>query len=905
MNPAPRNKFYSLQSRLMLMVVIVVMFPMLLATIFAFYSQKEQIDQSLARELNASLSSCMLYYRGLHEKLEMMTRAAANDNTSKTTLRLGVFPQLQKQIASLATEYQMDFLIVTDLHGKVVAYSSAKTDADLDLSNHPLVMQALQDKIVTVTFQEQHRSIVEMITSKESPPQDKCLLLESAAPIKIRDELIGTVLAGFKLSGNNAMLETMQKATGTDRIALVMNGAIIAASYQPMDRGSGALLASSDKIQGAMDTTDSPITFICPLDRTKKVFRSSVISTLGEKPVATLFAILDYDRAGTLIRSAVWRIVIVFLVGMTLAVFLTFLVARSIAVPIKSLSQAMEKMEAGMPEQTTVPVTRKDEIGVLVNGFNSMAARLHHQLKDLKKEIEERTQAEKSLADEKERLAVTLRSIGDAVITTDTKGNVVFLNKVAEDLTGWSNEDAQGQASTTVLHLINEKSGDPSIGPVQRVMESGQIIELASHTALIAKDGSVHNIADSGAPIWDRHNQIIGVVIVLRDITHELRMENELQKIKKLESIGVLAGGIAHDFNNILSAILGNIELSTHHLDSDRDAQTVSLLSDAKKAVLRAVSLTKQLLTFSRGGDPVKDSTALPELIRDSAEFVLHGSHVSCEYRFSDDLWMAEADGGQLSQVIQNIILNAKHAMAMGGRITITASNVTDISSEPLLSALSERLICITIEDTGVGIPQEIIDKIFDPYFTTKPDGSGLGLAICHSIISKHNGLLTVRSVPRQGTTFTIYLPAAPVTSSPAQPSKESFNLPGLPAKIMVLDDEEMIRDTVKLLLSILGHEVIAVADGAEAVRQYQASHDSGTPVDLVIMDLTIPAGMGGKEAAQILLEKYPDARLIVSSGYSNDPVMSNFRSYGFRASLSKPFDLDDLQKGIAQALCE
>lgn len=883
------------------MAVVVVTLPMLLATFSAFFSQKEQIDRSLTRELNSSLSSCLLYYHGLQERLEMSTRATAYDNTIKTTLRLGVLPQLQKQILSLTQEHQLDFLLVTDLKGQVVAISPTTDNSDSDFSQHPLILKALQGKPTTTVFQEQSPLLVQTTQANGEAKQDQTFFLESATPIKIRETLIGTVLAGIKLSGNNAMMQAMQEATGTDRTALITDSFVIAASFDPVSRTHSPLLEAYNKSK-ATKGTELQTTMICQHDQKKNIFKSADIADQNNLPVIKLITILDYDRAGILIKNAVLRIIIVFLAGMVLAATITFYVARSIAAPVNALSQAMENMEAGIPGQTPIPVTRKDEIGSLVEGFNRMSMRLNQQLEDLKKEIEERTRTEKLLADEKERLAVTLRSIGDAVITTDTAGIVVFLNKVAENLTGWSNSDAQGQASDIVFHLINEKTGTPCRGPVQRVMESGRIVELDNHTALVTKDGTIRSIADSGAPIHDRNNQIVGVVIVFRDITHELKMKDELLKIKKLESIGVLAGGIAHDFNNILSAILGNIELAAYRMAA-KDTRAANLLTEAKKAVLRAESLTKQLLTFSKGGDPVKDSTSLPELIRDSADFVLHGSHVSCEYHFPDDLWMADADSGQLSQVIQNIILNAKYAMPEGGRVIITASNIDNPGADPMVMTHKGPFIKITIKDTGVGIPPEIMDKIFDPYFTTKTHGSGLGLAICHSIISKHNGNLTVQSDPKQGTTFTIYLPAAPGTTAPKKLPQKSSETTTKAARIMVLDDEKMIRDIVHLQLLMLGYEVELVDDGADAIKRYKELREAGTPVDLVIMDLTIPAGMGGKEAAQILLEQYPDARLIVASGYSNDPVMANYRQYGFRAAVSKPFDMDDLQQAIAQAL--
>ena len=516
------------------------------------------------------------------------------------------------------------------------------------------------------------------------------------------------------------------------------------------------------------------------------------------------------------------------------------------------------------------------------------------------RDISERKEAEKALAEEKERLSVTLRSIGDGVIVTDTEGTIVFINKVAEKLTGWSNDDAKGKPSYEVFNIVNEKTGQKCASPISRVLELGRIVGLANHTALIKKDGHQISIADSGAPIRDKKSKIIGVVIVFRDITHEKKVEEELIRARKLESIGVLAGGIAHDFNNILSAIQGNIELASHRVGID--AETRSLLLEAQKATKRATRLTQQLLTFSKGGDPVKETASFSRLIPEAAEFVLHGSQVSCEYTFQEGLWLGNIDSGQISQVIQNLVLNAKHAMSGGGTIRIRCDNVVDPASESLLSMHDGNYVRIAIEDTGIGIPKEILDNIFDPYFSTKQEGSGLGLAICHSIINKHDGIITVQSKPGKGTTFILYLPAEPSSEMPEE-NKFTSKSAVKSAKVMLMDDEEMIRDIAQKQLLILGHEAVLVADGEQAINKYQELQDSGVPVDLVIMDLTIPGGMGGKDAAQRLLQLDPGAKIIVASGYSNDPIMANYREYGFCAALAKPFDLDELRKGVESAL--
>jgi PAS domain S-box-containing protein len=514
--------------------------------------------------------------------------------------------------------------------------------------------------------------------------------------------------------------------------------------------------------------------------------------------------------------------------------------------------------------------------------------------------ITARKAADEALAAEKERLAVTLRSIGDGVITTDTLGRVILINNVAEKLTGWSQQEAQGRPLTEVFVIVNEQTRQPCENPVERVLASGGIIELANHTALLARDGREYSIADSGAPILDREGRTIGVVLVFQDITDKKRMEEEMLKVEKLESVGVLAGGIAHDFNNILTAILGNISLAL--LAGNLDEKTRKRLTEAEKASVRAKDLTQQLLTFSKGGEPIRETAPIADLIRDSADFVLHGSNVSCRYLLPDDLWLADVDRGQISQVIQNLIINAKHAMPDGGIIEVEAKNTESLIPPDRALPGPNRYIRITISDHGAGIPANLIDKIFDPYFTTKEKGSGLGLAISHGIITKHDGFISVRSKQGEGTTFTIYLPASTKEEQPKE-NRDILETTRRKARIMIMDDEEIIRGVTGSMLTMLDHEVLEAKDGREAIELYKRELAAGRPVDLIIMDLTIPGGMGGKEAAQAILAINPEAKLIVSSGYSNDPIMAHCQEYGFIAAMNKPFQLEDLMDVLNQTL--
>ena len=379
------------------------------------------------------------------------------------------------------------------------------------------------------------------------------------------------------------------------------------------------------------------------------------------------------------------------------------------------------------------------------------------------------------------------------------------------------------------------------------------------------------------------------------EIYEKHKIQEELLKAKKLESVSVLAGGLAHDFNNILAAIMGNISLAL--LYTDHDDKRHKLLAEAEKASLRAKDLTQQLLTFSKGGEPVKTLASIEEVIRDSANFVLHGSNVQCKYHFTKDLWPVEVDSGQISQVIQNIVINARHAMPDGGIIDVTCENYDKTQKDRLLTQ-ADSYLKITIQDSGVGMPLKLLDKIFDPYFSTKREGSGLGLAICHSIISKHNGYIKVESVQGEGASFIFYLPALKGQQPAEQLGEETFQVIGS-GKALVMDDEEIIRDIAGEMLSYSGYHVTFAKNGEESIDFYKKEMETGIPFDFVILDLTIPGGMGGKEAIKKILQIDPKAKVIVSSGYSNDPVMANYKEYGFSGVIAKPFQLKNLQKAI------
>ncbi|MFZ5776331.1 MAG: PAS domain S-box protein [Thermodesulfobacteriota bacterium] len=504
------------------------------------------------------------------------------------------------------------------------------------------------------------------------------------------------------------------------------------------------------------------------------------------------------------------------------------------------------------------------------------------------RDIDARKKAEAALLAETERLAVTLRSIADGVITTDTAGRVTLLNPVAERLTGWLQHEAASLPLAQVLRLVDERTGQDASVP------TGETCDLI----LIDRQESQRQVSVSSSPMLDPENHYLGKVIICRDITEKLRTEQELLKIKKLEAVGVLAAGIAHDFNNLLAAILGNLDLAAAQLPDDHRAG--QLLREAGRGCLRAKDLTLQLLTFSKGGAPVREIGSIAATVRDSTTFVLRGSPITCDFDIPDDLWLVNADQGQLSQVIQNLALNARQAMPEGGRLSVSCRNLEgrDAAGAP------QRRVAIAIRDTGPGMTAAQLERIFEPYYTTRPEGSGLGLTICHAIIAKHEGSIEVSSSPGQGTTFSILLPASDTPlPDPASSHSSPPQSPADRARILIMDDEEMVREIGRGMLEYLGHEVETTADGAEAIAAYQHALASGRGFDLVIMDLTIPGGMGGKEAVTKLRALDPAARVVVSSGYSDDPVMAAYREHGFIGVMAKPFLIEDLSRLLGQTL--
>lgn len=518
-------------------------------------------------------------------------------------------------------------------------------------------------------------------------------------------------------------------------------------------------------------------------------------------------------------------------------------------------------------------------------------AQLETTVARLNQEIAEREKTEQRLRHSQSLLKNIFHAIPDLLSLQDRDLRVIMSNGHSEEKGPLS--DLERGPKCYEANAGGVKPCEPC--PVKEVFATGQVrqAELSDCPA-----GTVREVR--AFPICDEQGNVVMVAEHIRDITEKKKMEEELLKVQKLESVGVLAGGIAHDFNNILTAILGNISLAL--MDSGHMKNLKARLTEAQRSCLRARELTLQLLTFSRGGAPVKKPLQIGELLRESATFASLGSKVKCEFHISDDLWPVEVDEGQISQVFSNLIINACQSMPNGGVLVLEARNVSggELESSPEPAA---GYVQISVKDQGMGIPQEHLPRIFDPYFTTKPGGNGLGLAVVFSVVKRHGGLVKADSRVGEGTVFTICLPAADTDVVPPE-KRVKRKLSGR-GKILVMDDEAVVRDIGNQILTFIGYQVELAEDGAEAVRRYREAKEQGAPFDAVIMDLTVPGGMGGKEAMEKLLEFDPKVKAIVSSGYCNDPTMANHEVYGFKGIVAKPYMIQELDEVLQRVLHE
>lgn len=534
--------------------------------------------------------------------------------------------------------------------------------------------------------------------------------------------------------------------------------------------------------------------------------------------------------------------------------------------------------------------------GALAAGFQRLRdlELLSQRNAELEREIAERQRSEAEVRANAAMFEKWKNSNFIGIIQSSASGDIIDANDTLLNMLGYSREDlAAGKLDWT--QLTPEEFLPLDEQAIEEAKAKGYWTPFEKE--YFHRDGHRVPILIGGSLYQEESEHFI---VFILDLSERRRMEEDLRKIHNLESLGILAGGIAHDFNNLLTGITGSLDMLNRSA-ADNSSER-SLIGTALSAAEHAAGLAQQLLTFAKGGEPVKETVSLAPVLQDAITRSLHGSNAKTEFDLAQDAWDVEIDKGQMAQVFQNIAINANQAMPAGGTLHIALSNAS-LPAENDFHLEAGNYVKVSIEDEGIGMSAETMAKIFDPYYTTKPTGHGLGLSTSYSIVHRHGGHLSVRSEPDAGTAFNIYLPVATKRLQPVRTEEKHTPDADIGSgRILLMDDEPLIHETVGKMLQLLNYQVESVYDGLAAIDAYQTALNEGAPYDLVFMDLTIPGGMGGKEAIGQLLDVDPQARAVVFSGYSNDPVMANCTSYGFAAAVEKPVSMARLASIVQEA---
>ena len=573
--------------------------------------------------------------------------------------------------------------------------------------------------------------------------------------------------------------------------------------------------------------------------------------------------------------------------------------AREFGYDLDCYLEALDRLPVFSREKVNYILAFYQALAGFISDLAMQSLRVQKAHEDLEDRVKERT-AELAEASESVKENLRLRqqildTIPSPIFYKGIDGRYQGVNQAFLQFYGKTIEQILGK---TVHEVFPKKIADKYFQADQNLFQNPgtQAFEFETHD----RQGQRRAVVSNMATFVDKSGALAGLAGIIFDITDQKKAEEERLRFSKLESLGLLAGGIAHDFNNILTAILGNIGLVM--LDGKIEPQVQDRLAQAEKACLQAQALSRQLLTFAKGGAPIKKIVSIANLLKESAMLALSGSRSRYEVSIPDDLWSVEADSPQINQVIGNLLINADQAMPEGGIIKITAENIS-IEAKSNLPLANGKYVKFAIADQGVGISPKYLHQIFDPYFSTKQKGSGLGLATAYAIIKNHSGHIHVESQLGVGATFHIYLPATDQGVPAAEPETAKPAMGH--GKVLVMDDEEMVREFLGRMLSRLGYEADFACDGSQAIEKFLKAQESDQAFDAVILDLTIPGGMGGKEAMQGLLKIDPQVKAIVSSGYSDDPIMADFQKYGVSDVIAKPYRVAELSKILQRVIPE
>ncbi|NVN91369.1 MAG: response regulator [Desulfuromonadales bacterium] len=572
------------------------------------------------------------------------------------------------------------------------------------------------------------------------------------------------------------------------------------------------------------------------------------------------------------------------------------LLRRKVIKPLKAIESYAQKVSSG--EAAAADVPEGDFYGELNNLKHSIVG-MTRSLAEARQEQVRKT-AQQVLREGEETLKAFIDVMPVGVRWSDSDDVIKHVNTCFIEMFGYAAEDIP-TLDEWFLRAYPDPDRREYIISRRKAVVRAALVDgtpiLPLESIIACKDGSDRHVIVNTQ--FARNLRLD----IFTDITERESLQNRLLNAQRLESLGVLAGGIAHDFNNILTGIMGNISMARMVLAIPEKADR--LLDNAEKATLRATELATQLLTFAKGGAPVKKTVSIRKIVDESLSLAIRGTNVKGVVELPDSLHDIEADEGQVSQVFNNIVINAVQAMPGGGEILVQGVNIA-LESENRFMLPPGEYVRLSFADQGCGMPEDVRKRIFDPYFTTKSHGMGLGLASVHSIIKRHGGHIDVRSKIGEGTAFTLFLPSTGKPSSEEEISERVFQR-DVPAEgaVLVMDDEEMIRELAAEILGHLGYGVTTCASGEEAVRMYRGAKEGNSPFSFVVMDLTIPGGMGGRECAAEILAFDPSARLIASSGYSNDPVMAGFRDYGFRGAIVKPYSLVEMSRVVHSVVTE